>query len=51
MNEHCTYLGYVLLEARREYVWHGPLLSINWLRLCPRLGGPCPKPRRPEEVV
>ncbi len=39
--EQCTYLGYVLLEAPRKYVLHGPLLSINWLRLCPRLGGPC----------
>jgi hypothetical protein len=44
-------LGYVLLEAPREYVLHGPLLSINWLRLCPHLGGPRQKPRRPEEVV
>jgi hypothetical protein len=51
MNEQCTYLGYVLLEAPREYVLHGPLLSINWLWLCPHLGGPCPKPRCPEEVV
>jgi hypothetical protein len=51
MNEQCTYLGYVLLEAPREYVLHGPLLSINWLRLCPHLGGPCLKPRRPEEDV
>ncbi len=51
INEQCTYLGYVLLEAPREYVLHGPLLSINWLRLCPHLGGPRPKPRRPEEVV
>ncbi len=46
----CTYLGYVLLEALREYVLHGPLLSINWLRLCP-LGGLRPNPRRPEEIV
>jgi hypothetical protein len=45
------YLGYVLLEAPRKYVPHGPLLSINGLRLCPLLGGPRPKPRRPEEVV
>jgi hypothetical protein len=51
MNEQYTYLGYVLLEAPREYVLHGPLLSTNWLRLCPHLGGPRPKPRRPEEVV
>jgi hypothetical protein len=51
MNEQCTYLGYVLLEAPREYVLHGPLLSINWLRFCPHLGGPRQKPRRPEEVV
>ncbi len=36
--EQCTYLGYFLLEAPREYVQHGPLLSINWLRLCPRSG-------------
>jgi hypothetical protein len=27
--EQCTYLGYFLLEAPREYVQHGPLLSIN----------------------
>ncbi len=33
-----TYLGYLLLEAPREYVQHGPLLSINWLRLCPQFG-------------
>ncbi len=36
--EQCTYLGYLLLEAPREYVQHGPLLSINWLRLCPQFG-------------
>ena len=36
--EQCTYLGYLLLEAPREYVQHGPLLSINWLRLCPQSG-------------
>jgi hypothetical protein len=36
--EQCTYLGYFLLEAPREYVQHGPLLSINWLRLCPQSG-------------
>ncbi len=36
--EQRTYLGYVLLEAPREYVQHGPRLSINWLRLCPHLG-------------
>ncbi len=36
--EQCTYLGYFLLEAPREYVQHGPLLSINWLRLCPQFG-------------
>jgi hypothetical protein len=45
INEQCTYLAYVLLEAPREYVLHGPLLSINWLWLCPHLGGPRPKPR------
>ncbi len=48
INEQCTYLAYVLLEAPREYVLHGPLLSINWLWLCPHLGGPRPKPRRLE---
>jgi hypothetical protein len=32
------FLGYLLLEAPREYVQHGPLLSINWLRLCPQSG-------------
>ncbi len=26
--EHCTYLCFVLLEAPRVYVLHGPLLSI-----------------------
>jgi hypothetical protein len=31
-------LGYLLLEAPPEYVQHGPLLSINWLRLCPQFG-------------
>jgi hypothetical protein len=36
--EQCTYLGYLLLEAPREYIQHGPLLSINWLRLCPQSG-------------
>jgi hypothetical protein len=36
--EQCTYLGYLLLEAPRDYVQHGPLLSINWLRLCPQFG-------------
>jgi hypothetical protein len=36
--EQCTYLGYFLLEAPREYVQHGPLLSINWLWLCPQSG-------------
>jgi hypothetical protein len=35
---HCMYLGYLLLEAPRKYVQHGPLLSINWLRLCPQFG-------------
>ncbi len=34
--EQCTFLGCLLLEAPREYVQHGPLLSINWLRLCPQ---------------
>jgi hypothetical protein len=36
----CTYLGFGLLEAPREYVLHGPLLAIYWLRLCPHFG-PC----------
>jgi hypothetical protein len=36
--EQCTYLGYLLLEAPREYVQHGPLMSINWLRFCPQFG-------------
>ncbi len=36
--EQCTYLGYFLLKAPREYIQHGPLLSINWLRLCPQSG-------------
>jgi hypothetical protein len=36
--EQCTYLGYLFLQAPREYVQHGPLLSINWLRLCPQSG-------------
>ncbi len=31
-------LGYLLLEVPRKYVQHGPLLSINWLRLCPQSG-------------
>jgi hypothetical protein len=35
---YCKYLGYLLLEAPREYVQHGSLLSINWLRLCPQFG-------------
>jgi hypothetical protein len=36
--EQCTYLGYFLLEAPRKYGQHGPLLSINWLWLCPQSG-------------
>ncbi len=37
--EQCTYLGYLLLEAPpRECIQHGPLVSINWLRLCPQSG-------------
>ncbi len=36
--EQCTYLGCLLLEAPREYVQHGSLVSINWLRLCPQSG-------------
>jgi hypothetical protein len=36
--EQSTYLGYLLLEAPREYVQHGPFLSINWLRVCPHSG-------------
>jgi hypothetical protein len=36
--EQCTYLGYLLLEAPCECVQHGPLVSINWLRLCPQSG-------------
>ncbi len=36
--EQCTYLGCLILEAPREYVQHGPLLRINWLRLCPQSG-------------
>jgi hypothetical protein len=49
--DQCTYMGYLLLEAPRIYVQHGPLPSINWLRLCPQSGAPRPKPHRPEEVV
>ncbi len=36
--EQCTYFGCLLLEAPRKCVQHGPLLSINWLRLCPQSG-------------
>ncbi len=36
--EQCTYLGWLLLEAPREYVQRGPLVSINWLWLCPQSG-------------
>ncbi len=36
--EQCTYLGYLPLEEPRKYVQHGPLLSMNWLRLCPQSG-------------
>jgi hypothetical protein len=35
MNWQCTYLGFGLLEAPREYVLHGPLLAMYWLRFCP----------------
>jgi hypothetical protein len=38
LSEQCTYLGYFLLEAPREYVQHGPLVSINRLWLCPQSG-------------
>ncbi len=31
-------MGYLLLKAPHEYVQHGPILSINWLRLCPQFG-------------
>ncbi len=31
-------MGYLPLEAPHEYVQHGPLLGINWLRLCPQFG-------------
>ncbi len=34
----CTYLGFSLLEAPREYVLHGPLLAVYWPRLCPHSG-------------
>jgi hypothetical protein len=34
----CTYLGYLLLEAPREYVQYGPLVSIYWPWLCPQFG-------------
>ncbi len=47
----CTYLGYFLLEAPREYVQHCPLPSINWLRFHPQCGARIPKPRCLEEVV
>jgi hypothetical protein len=33
-------LGLGLLEAPREYVLHGPLLGIYWLRLCPHFWEP-----------
>jgi hypothetical protein len=32
------YILGLLLEAPHEYVQHGPLLSINWLWLCPQFG-------------
>jgi hypothetical protein len=35
--EQCTYMGYVLLEAPRKYVLHGPLLSIYLSRSLLRL--------------
>jgi hypothetical protein len=44
-------LGYLLLEAPREYVQHGPLVSINRLRLCPQFEAPRPKPCRPQEAI
>jgi hypothetical protein len=28
----------IFVLAPREYVQHGPLLSMNWLRLCPQSG-------------
>ncbi len=38
--DHCTYLGFGLLEAPCECVLHGPLLGMHWLRLCPHFGAP-----------
>ncbi len=38
--DHCTYLGFSLLEAPPEQVLHGPFLGIYWLRLCPHFGAP-----------
>jgi hypothetical protein len=38
--DHRTYLGFGLLEAPREHILHGPLLSIYWLWLCPHFGAP-----------
>ncbi len=38
--DHCTYLGFGLLEAPREHVLHGPFLGIYWLRLFPHFGAP-----------
>jgi hypothetical protein len=46
-----TYLGYLLLEAPRECVRHGPLVSINWLWLCPQFGPLRPKLRHPQEAI
>ncbi len=34
----CTFLGFGLLEAPCNYIHHGPLLAIYWLRLCPHFG-------------
>ncbi len=38
--DHCTYLGFGLLEAPCKHVLHGPLLGIYWLRLRPHFRAP-----------
>jgi hypothetical protein len=46
----CTYLGYLLLEAPREYVHHGPLLASTNSGFVPNMG-PASEATLAEEVV
>jgi hypothetical protein len=49
--EQCTYLGYLLLEAPRKYVQHGPPSEHQLTPALSPIWDPHPKPSCPEEVV